>query len=420
MKKRLLPRLRPRPWRKLPRELRAKNVGRIASRLDGGLRHRDFEGLLARIDEGPIHGGNRVEIFFQGDEAFASKRRAIESAESEVLLESYILRDDTTGRDFLEVLAAAVGRGVAVKVLADAFGSLSTGTAYWREMKRRGIEVHLFHPFLPYPWFQMFRDHRKILVVDRRVAFTGGMNLGEEYGSPRRRKRRGRHTWRDTDARIEGPAAWEMALVFSEAWSRAGGSDLSIGPLETTTAATGARILVLDSRPGRGHRESAAVLAATVAAAREFVWITNAYFAPRRLAVEALGSAAERGLDVRLLLPGKSDVPVVRHAGHGYFNDLLGRGIRIFEYQDAVLHAKSLVADGFVSVVGSSNLDFRSFHFNAESNVVVLDESVGKIMTEAFRRDLVRSVEMKREEWNERSLVHKMGDGIARRLYPIL
>jgi cardiolipin synthase len=304
--------------------------------------------------------------------------------------------------------------------LADAFGSLSTGTAYWREMKGRGIEVHLFHPFLPYPWFQPFRDHRKILVIDRRIAFTGGMNLGEEYGSVRRRRRKKARTWRDTDVRIEGPAAWEMAIVFSEAWMRAGGSELELGPLEPQSAAPGARILVLDSRPGRGHRESASVLSAVVAAARESVWITNAYFAPRRLAVEVLGSAAQHGVDVRLLLPGKSDLPVVRHAGHGYFDDLLRRGVRIFEYQSANLHAKSLVADGFATIVGSSNLDFRSFHFNAESNVVVLDESVGKVMVDAFKRDIADSIEITAAEWNERTLIHQLGDGIARRLYPIL
>src|SRR3989304_5395177 len=193
----LPPGLRPRPGRRMPRELRVPQVGEIACRLAGGVRGLDFQALLHRIDEGPIHRGNRVEIFVQGDEAFASKKRAIEGAGFEILLESYILRDDETGRDVLEALAAAVGRGVKVKVLADAFGSLTTGTAYWREMKKRGIEVHLFHPFLPYPWFHVLRDHRKILVVDRRVGFIGGMNLGQEYGSVRRSKGR---AWRDTDA----------------------------------------------------------------------------------------------------------------------------------------------------------------------------------------------------------------------------
>ena len=409
--------LRPRPGRRLPRELRARNVGAISSQFADGVRDPAFQDLIQRIDEGPIHGGNVVEILVRGDDAFASKKEAIRSAESEILLESYILRDDETGRDVLESLAAAVGRGVEVKVLADAFGSLATGGSYWREMKRRGIEVHLFHPFWPYPWFQMFRDHRKILTVDRRVAFVGGMNLGREYGSPRRQSG---GTWRDTDARIEGPVVGELALVFAEAWSRAGGSRLELRPTDEATPASGARILVLESRPGRGHQESASVLAAIAAAARDYLWVTNAYFAPRALAIHALGRAVARGVDVRLLLPGKSDLPLVRHAGHGYFRELLRRGVRIFEYQDAILHAKTLVTDDYVSLVGSSNLDFRSFHFNAEANLVVMDESAAKDMSAAFREDLGRATEIKMEDWDDRPRFHRIADQVARHLYPFL
>ena len=409
--------LRPRPGRRLPRELRAEYVGAIASRLPEGLRGADFEALLHRIDEGPIHGGNRVEIFVHGDDALASKKDAIEAAESQILLESYILRDDETGRDVLEALAAAVGRGVEVKVLADAFGSLTTGASYWREMKKRGIEVRLFHPFWPYPWFQIFRDHRKILVADQRIGFVGGMNLGREYGS----FRRGRGgTWRDTDARVEGPVVRELALVFSEAWSRAGGSAVELAPAHRAPGSPKARILVLESRPGRGHQEFASVLAAIAAAARGYLWVTNAYFAPRALALRALGRAVERGVDVRLLLPGKSDLPLVRHAGHGYFRELLEAGVRLFEYQDAILHAKTLVADDFVSLVGSSNLDFRSFHLKAEVNLVVMDESVASDMAAAFQEDLNHSVEMKGEEWDRRPWLHKIGDAVARRLYVLL
>ena len=401
----------------MPRELRPANVGALASRLPDGLRGPDFEALIHRIDEGPIHGGNLVEIFAQGDDAFASKKEAIQSAKTEVLLESYILRDDESGRDVLEELAAAVSRGVDVKVLADAFGSLTTGASYWREMKKRGIEVHLFHPFWAYPWFQIFRDHRKILVVDQRIAFVGGMNLGLEYGSLRRRRG---GTWRDTDARVEGPVVRELALVFSEAWSRAGGSPFELTPARPVAAASKARILVLESRPGRGHQETASVLAAIAAAARDYLWITNAYFAPRTLALRALTEAVERGVDVRLLLPGKSDLPLVRHAGHGYFRELLNSGVRIFEYQDAILHAKTLVADNLVSLVGSSNLDFRSFHFNAEVNLVVMDESVAHDMAAAFREDLRDAVEIEAGQWDERRWLHKIGDGIARRLYVLL
>jgi cardiolipin synthase len=320
----------------------------------------------------------------------------------------------------LSLLGQASSRGVAVRVLADAFGSLWTRSGFWREMRSRGCEVRLFHPVFPYFWRQFFRDHRKILVVDRSIAFTGGMNIAEEYGSPRARGRV--RAWRDTHARVEGPAAWELALVFSEAWHRAGGTPLAIPSLVVDDAEppAGARVLVLDSRPLRGHQESAAVLSAIVGAARRSVLITNAYFAPRPVAIEALGAAARRGVDVQLLLPGASDVPLIRHAGHGYFDALLERGVRIFEYAAAVLHGKTMVADGFVSVVGSTNLDFRSFRFNAECNLVVLDEETGASMAAAFEEDLTRSEEIRPEPWRRRGLGHRWGDALARRLSPLL
>jgi cardiolipin synthase len=359
-------------------------------------------------------------VFHRGQEAFQFMQRAIESARHEILLESYIFKDDATGWEMLELLGQASARGVAVRVLADAFGSLWTRSGFWREMRSRGCEVRLFHPLFPYFWYQFLRDHRKILVVDRSVAFTGGMNIGEEYGSPRARKHA--RAWRDAHARVEGPAAWELALVFSEAWHRAGGTPLEIPSLVVDDAepVAGASVLVLDSRPLRGHEESASVLSAIVGAARRSVFITNAYFAPRPVAVDVLGDAARRGVDVRLLLPGASDVPIIRHAGHGYFDSLLARGVRIFEYGAAVLHAKTLVADGFVSVVGSTNLDFRSFRFNAECNLVVLDEATGTGMTAAFEEDLAHSEEIRGEHWRRRALGHRLGDALARSLSPLL
>ena len=217
--RRLAPVLRPRSGRKLPPDLRARNVGRLAASLPQGVRDPAFEPLLRRIDQGPVHGGNRVTVLHRGQEAFQLMRRAIEGAVEEILLESYIFKDDKTGWEMLDLLGHASSRGVAVRVLADAFGSLWTRSGFWREMRKRGCEVRLFHPVFPYFWHQFFRDHRKILVVDRSVGFTGGMNIAEEYGSPRARGQV--RAWRDTHARVEGPAAWELALVFSEAWHRA-------------------------------------------------------------------------------------------------------------------------------------------------------------------------------------------------------
>lgn len=407
-------------FRVLPKELRPTRVWRLAEALALGVRDPGFEVLLQRIDASPLHRGNAVTVFFDGPPAFASMCEAIAAAEREVLLEAYILKDDATGRAFVEALAAAARRGVAVRVLADAFGSGDTRAEFWRQMEERHIEVHLYHPLFPFLWYQPYRDHRKILVADRRVAFTGGMNIGDEYGSSL--KGRGTKLWRDTHARLEGPVAWEMAVVFQEGWDRAGGKPFEIQPLELAAAdeTAPASVLVLDSSPGRGHEETASVLAAMGAAARKTFWLTNAYFAPRSGALPLLARAAARGVDVRLLLPGTSDVPLVQHAGHGVFGYLLERGVRIFEYETSVLHAKSLVVDGFASMVGSTNMDFRSFHFNSECNAVVLDGAVAESLERQFTVDLAGSREIRLAEWSRRTLLHEFGDVCARALSPVL
>lgn len=408
-------------------------MGARSRALPGGLADPGFAELLSEIDEGPVHRGNRVEVFARGEQAFAAMREAIAAARREVLVESYIWRDDATGHAFLDDLARAAARGVEVRALADALGSFATRREFWREMERRGIEARRFHPLVPELWNQLFRDHRKILVVDRRVAFTGGMNIGEEYGSAPSRPfpARGepgrppevavRRVWRDTHVRVEGPVAWEMAVVFAEGWGRARGRPFNLEPLEVPAAPPdGARVLVLDARPNRGYAEAAAVLAAIVAAARRRVWITNAYFAPRMAAVRILGCAVRAGVDVRLLLPGSTDVPLVRHAGHGYYRALLERGVRIFEYGRSLLHAKSMVADGLASVVGSTNLDFRSFHFNAECNLVVLDPGTGRRLEEVFEQDLEDAEEITLDAWSRRGRLHRLGDRAARWLSPLL
>jgi cardiolipin synthase len=412
-------RLRPWPLRRLPRDLQAARVGQLAAAIEGGVRSEAFAQLLSRVDTGPMHPGNRVDIFSEGQAAFAAMLSALAGAQREILFESYILEDDATGQRFLAALQQAASRGVAVRVLADAFGSFGTRGAFWHAMQEEGIEVRLFHRLFPNLWNQSFRDHRKILVVDRRLAFTGGMNIADEYGSSTQEAREG--PWRDTHARLEGPAAQEMALVFNEGWLIAGGRSFGADEAgQPPVEAGSARALVLDSRPGRGNAETAAALAAMLGGARERAWITNAYFAPGHLAVGLLCAAARRGLDVRLLLPGRSDVPLARHAGHGYFESLLLGGVRVFEYTAAVLHAKSLLLDDYVSVVGSTNLDFRSFRFNAECNLVVLDFAVAQHMAAIYEQDLEHSREIRLEEWRRRPWPHRLGDAAARLLSPVL
>ncbi len=410
------PELAPRPGRRLPPDLSPNRVDRLAAGLPKGLDDPQFVEILSRIEQSPLHAGNGVRVFFRGSDAFAAMLEDLAAATSEVLLETYILRDDDTGRRFQEALAAAAARGARVRVLADAFGSMHLGVNFWRGFAEAGIEARLFHRFgVPLRRF-FFRDHRKILVVDRRIAYTGGMNIGDEYGSALIPKER---VFRDTHARVEGAAAAEMAAVFREGWRGAEGAEFPLDPV-VCAGTPGARVMVLDSRPGRGARELSAALASIVGGARRRLWMTEAYFAPRRRVGGILGRAVARGVDVRLLLPGRTDVRTVRHAGHGFFAGLLRRGVRLFEYRAAVLHAKTLVADGRVSVVGSSNLDFRSFERNAECNFAIFDGPVAEEMERQFLADLEQSEEIRTRDWGRRSWLHRAADSIARRLAPVL
>lgn len=407
------------PWvgRKLPRELRADRVAHLVAHWPAGVRATEFEQLVGRIDTGPIHRGDRIAVFHQGVDAVVAVRDAIEQAQEEVLVETYILKDDQTGQGLLDLLSRAAARGVKVRVLADAAGSWFTKRQFWRQMERHGIETRLFHPLIGHFLDLLLRDHRKIIVVDRRISFTGGMNIGNEYASARHVA--GHHVWRDTHVRLEGSTAWEMALVFNEGWVRAGGASLRL-PVHTPAPAIHPGTLVLDCRSGRGHAETAAILAATLAAARRRLWITNSYFAPHPCVLERLEEAAQRGVDVRLLLPGVSDMPLVRRAGHGCYARLLAAGVRIFEYQPTVIHAKTLVVDDWVSMIGSSNLDYRSYYFNAECNVLILDAATAHAMTGHFAEDLRSSVEIKADAWSQRSWWKKIGDTAARSLSPVL
>jgi cardiolipin synthase len=438
--------------------LTAREAWLAACQLPDGVCDPGFRPLIQRIDAAPMHPCSPTELLVDGEKAFKAISQALAEAREEILVETYILRDDRIGRGLLDELGHAVARGVRVYVLADGIGSFGTGRTYWRDLEAKGISVKLFHPFWRAPLHAMRRDHRKIFVIDREVAFTGGMNIGVEYGSSIRKT--GNKAWRDTFIRVAGPVSMELAAVFAEGWDGAGGDPLP--GLEYVSWADGVvrpprgfaalrrphlrvrvrrqialrkdrkrgrrvrrgelpevpplqedAVMVLDSRPGRGQPETIAVLSALWGAARSRLWVTTPYFAPPIGALDVLSSAVKRGVDVRLLLPGQTDVAFIRHAAHGTYAKLMKAGVRIFEYQPAVLHAKTMVVDGQVGVVGSANLDFRSLWLNAECNLLLFNNDTAEALEQAFRDDLAHSTEITTESWKKRTGVHRVLDATA-------
>ena len=435
-----------------------------ARKFTNGVRDFAFRELVQLIDGGAMHECPPPVLLPDGAQAFHAMITAIDGAREEVLLETYIMRDDRLGEAVQQALIRAASRGVRTYVLADAVGSMNTSDKFWETLVEQGVEVRHFHRVWHHPFEALRRDHRKILVCDRRVAFTGGMNIGEEYGSSIRARR---DAWRDTFVQVEGSVARELAAVFAEGWDRARGPDLPgleyvswsatdettpqsqvgmigsrklkralqqklkqrLGPQRDRLRGRRVRsaidaaaphdraVLVLDPRPGRGQREMLGVLAALIGGARKTLWITTPYFAPPNRALTLLLAAAQRGVDVRLLLPSeRTDVPLIRHAAHGAYQRLLQGGVRLFEYQRATLHAKTAVVDGYVSLIGSSNLDFRSFWLNAECNVLVFDDACAATLEGNFQEDLANSREIVMDEWKQRTWSHRLLDRTARAL----
>ena len=408
------------------RALAPRAAWRAASALPLGVHDPGFTPLIQRIMRGPVHAVPAVQVFTDGEQAFAAMQQAVASATVEILLEAYIVRDDAVGAAMHQALAAAVQRGVRVCVLADAVGSLETHDAFWDRMAADGITVRLFHRFRHLPFELLRRDHRKIVVIDRQRAFIGGMNIGVEYGSSIRSHA---HAWRDTMVLLTGSVARELAAVFAEGWDRAQGPPLpgleyvswdaptepEVDPDLPAIPRPSASAQVLDARPGRRQREVLTVLACLVGAARTRLWITTPYFAPPSLALAMLRHAALRGVDVRLLLPGhRADIPFIRHAAHATYAGLLRAGVRIIEYEQATLHAKTLVVDGRVTVAGSTNLDSRSFWWNAECNVLLTGAEVATGMEHDFLEDCARGTVIDPAAWAARPWWHRLGDWAAR------
>jgi cardiolipin synthase A/B len=328
--------------------------------------------------------GNRIALYSDSPGALDAMLDMIERAALRIHFENYIIRNDRTGRRFADALAARAREGVRVRVLYDAFGSLGTSRGFWRRLVRAGVEVRAFHPILSLRPFEVLsRDHRKLLVTDGAHAMVGGLCVGDEWaGDPARR----RLPWRDTMLAVSGPAATALDRAFGRIWRRAGAPLAPDDRAGLPDASGDCTARVVEGVPGRARVYRAVQLLAAGAAQR--LWITDAYLIPPAPMHASLLDAARDGVDVRLLVPGTSDVPVVRHFTRVGYRELLRAGVRVFEYQGPMLHAKTLVADRRWARVGSSNLNVSSLLTNYELDVVVESESLADALAAQFERDL--------------------------------
>jgi len=373
----------------------------------------------------PLVVGNDAQLLVDGPTTHRAMFEAIARARDHVNLQTYILEADAIGQRLAELLIRKRAQGVRVNVLYDSVGSIKTPAEYFQQLRAAGIAVCEFNPINPLKaprgWEINNRDHRKILVVDGRVAFTGGINISGVYsagsfGSRRTKLASKDEGWRDTHIATRGPIVAEFQRLYLDAWTRQGCEGPAPAAYFPKVAERGDWTMrLVASDPEAGASEMYLALHSAVANAKDKVWLTYGYFVPDPNTVRTLKDAASRGVDVRLVLPGFSDFWAPLYAGRSHYDELLAPGVRILERHDALLHAKTAVIDGVWSSVGSTNLDWRSFVHNYEADVIVLSAAFARDMERLFALDVDASHEITLDAWRRRGLGSRVTEWFARR-----
>jgi cardiolipin synthase len=362
---------------------------------------------------------NRVTVFSRGDEVYDAIGAAIDQAKDHVHAEYYLIRNDKTGAWFRDKLVRAAERGVEVRLLCDAYGCLAVGGPWRRPLRKAGARVGVFLPMRSLLLQPVnLRNHRKIVVVDGTVAFSGGVNIGDEY----RGEMSGIGRWRDTHFRLEGPAASALQRVFLQDWFFATGQGIDPARYFPKSQPTpgDAIVAIVPSGPDTRTEAIHRLFFAAIAAARERVWITTPYFVPDPPMVVALQVAAMRGVDVKLILPSRSNHRVTFHAGRSFYEQLLDAGVHILEYKPGMIHAKTMVVDGRIVLLGSANMDMRSFRLNFEVHALIHDEQTAQTLERSFHEDLAETVAVDRAAWGTRPLRDRIAEGAGRFVSPLL
>jgi cardiolipin synthase A/B len=368
---------------------------------------------LVGLTQSSLEQGNDVRILQNGDELFPLMFREIAAAKQSIHLETFIWYDGKLTRQLAPLLARKAREGVEVRVLVDASGGKDLKGETKKLLDDAGVKVAHFHPIRISNLGRLNnRDHRKLVILDGRIGYTGGFGFADEWtGNAQDRKH-----YRDTALRIQGPLVHRLQAAFSENWIEETGEIPAddrffphIGPAGTTPAH-----VAYTSPTGSISSVQILYYLAIKSAKREII-IQNPYLLPDSAAIEALEEAVDRGVDVKIMVPSDdaTDNAIVQHASHHHFGTLLKRGVKIWEYDRTLLHQKVMIIDGLWSSVGSTNFDDRSFQLNDEINVGILDAQLAAQLRAAFEADLRHARQRKFDEWQNRSLWHKTIDGVA-------
>ena len=377
--------------------------------------------VVESVTESPLTKGNKVTLLVNGQAAYAAMFKAIQDARDHINLETFIIEDDETGRKFADLLLQKQAEGVQVNLIYDSVGSYSTPTVFFQHLRDKGIQVVEFNPINPLKahkhWILAHPDHRKILIIDGKVAITGGINISKVYSSTpfhRDPDEKMPLPWRDTDVQIEGPAVAEFQKLFLDTWQKQKGPTLSKRNYFPDQKEEGnALVRVVGSTPGQDNRLPFIVYVSAITFAEHLIHITNSYFIPDDQIVKALTYAVERGVDVKIILPGITDSQLALYAQRYHYSGLLKSGVKIYEHGTSLLHAKTAVVDEVWSTVGSTNMDFLSLLNNDEVNAVILSREFAVEMEKMFVSDLADSRQIHLDEWEKRPLLQRFREWIT-------
>jgi cardiolipin synthase len=378
--------------------------------------------LIESISGTPLVVGNKVTLLIDGPATYDAMFKAIQEAKDHINVETYIFDDDEIGRRFADLLLKKQKEGVQVNLIHDSLGCLNTPLAFFQRLRDGGVQTLEFNPINPLKirakWLLTHRDHRKILIADGRIAFTGGINISRVYSkSPHGRHQdfNAQESWRDTHVQVEGPAAAEFQRLFLETWTRQKGPELPKRDYFPTLKREGSDLMeVVGSTPGQKNRITYFMYIFAFIYAQDSIHLTNSYFVPDRQTVKALRNAARRGVDVKIILPSISDETIVLYAGRSHYTHLLRSGVKLYEHRNVLLHAKTAVIDGVWSTVGSTNMDLWSFLRNDEVNAIILGDNFANETENMFAIDLANSHQIDLEKWKKRPFSNRMKEWLAR------
>ncbi|MDP9078965.1 MAG: cardiolipin synthase [Bacteroidota bacterium] len=379
--------------------------------------HKELARLLLH-DNSPLTADNEVKLLINGENKFPEVIAALEAAQHHIHIEYYIFENDHIGNQIKEILIRKAAAGVTVRFIYDDFGSRDIRKGFVNELKTGGVEAFPFYKI----WFialsnrTNYRNHRKIIVIDGCTGFVGGINISDRYINP------AKPYWRDTHVMIKGPGVYYLQYLFICDWNFCSGKRLPVNPEYFCSKKTKSKAIVQIAASGPDSDTPVIMYALmqTISLAKEELLITSPYFIPGETILNAICAAAMSGVKIKLLVPRKSDSALVNAAARSYYNEILQAGVEVYLYKKGFVHAKTVVSDGQLAIIGTANMDHRSFELNFEVNAMIYDTTLAQQLKRAFEDDLQHAVKINPQAWARRTLFRQLPEKLCRLFSPLL